>query len=375
MRPLDGILVLDLTRLLPGAAATMWLANFGAEVIKVEQPGSGDYARNLFSKGEDPIFTATNRGKKSIAIDLKDPRGRDVFLALVPKADILIEGFRPRVMERLGLGFEELRKRNPSLICVALTGYGSDGPYSGMAGHDINYLALAGVLDLIGAKDGPPVIPGVQIADLAGGSMQAVIGVLLALQARERTGRGQRVEISMTDGAAALLAVPLAGYQATGRAPERGDELLSGRFACYNVYQARDGRWVSVGALEPKFWANLCRELALEHLVGEQFAAEPRRSEIKAAVAAVFRTRDAEEWFALLGGKDCCVAPVRNVAEAVKDAHFAQHPFGLIPALSETPGRAGDRAPALGEHTRETLRWAGISRETLEELQREGVIQ
>ena len=351
MTALDGIVVLDLTRLLPGAVATQWLVDFGAEVIKVEQPGVGDGARYAFGgTGENPIFPLTNRGKKSVEIDLKDPRGKEAFLKQVKRADVLIEGFRPDVMDRLGVGYEALRAVNPKLIYAALTGYGRAGKFAALAGHDINYLALSGVLDLMGAKDSPPVLSGIQVADLAGGSMQAVIGILLALEARHRTGRGQRVDVSMFDGSAALLPVPLSSWIGTGQAPERGNELLSGRYACYQIYAAAGGSYVSVGALEPKFWQNLCRELGCEDPIADQYAEEPRQSEIKAAIARKFAVATAEEWFVRLGAKDCCVAPVRNLKDAIQD-----HPAAPIPALSDTPGKAQGRPPKLGEHYGELL--------------------
>lgn len=344
---LSGIRVLDLTRLLPGAVATRWLVDFGAEVIKIEQPGVGDYARSSHTG----VFESTNRGKKSVEIDLKDPHGKAAFLKLAATADVVIEGFRPDVMDRLGLGFATICETNPRLIYVALSGYGPDGPYAALAGHDINYLALSGVLDLMGAKDGPPALAGIQIADLAGGSMQAVIGILLALEARHRTGRGQRVDISMFAGSAALLTVPLASMQTTGEPPQRGNQLLSGRYACYHVYPAAEKSYLAVGALEPKFWSNLCRELGREDLIADQFAAEPRQSEIKTALAAEFSKASAEEWFARIGAKDCCVTPVRNLKDAARD-----HPTQPIPPLSDTPGHPhGDRAPLLGEHNRELL--------------------
>ena len=342
---LDKIRVLDLTRLLPGALATQWLADFGAEVIKVEQPGIGDYARQSHSG----VFEAINRGKKSVEIDLKDPAGKAAFLKLARSADIVIEGFRPDVMDRLGVGFEVLRAQNPRMIYCALTGYGPDGDYAALAGHDINYLALSGVLDLMGASDGPPVLAGIQIADIAGGSMQAVIGILLALEARHRTGRGQRVDVSMFAGSAAMMAVPVAGLN-TGQPSERGNDRLSGRYACYQIYAAAAGSHVAVGALEPKFWQNLCRELGLEDLIADQYAPEPRQSEIKAALARKFAEATAEEWFARIGSKDCCVTPVRNLKDAIRD-----HPAHPIPPLSETPGRRGGPAPGLGEHNSEML--------------------
>jgi crotonobetainyl-CoA:carnitine CoA-transferase CaiB-like acyl-CoA transferase len=348
MMALEGIRVLDLTRLLPGAVATQWLVDFGAEVIKIEQPGVGDYAR----ASHTGVFDTTNRGKKSVEIDLKDPAGKAAFLKLAATADVVIEGFRPDVMNRLGIGSGALCETNPKLIYVALTGYGPEGRFAALAGHDINYLALSGVLDLMGAKEGPPVLAGIQIADLAGGSMQAVIGILLALQARGRTGRGQRVDISMFAGSAALLTVPLASMQSGGEPPERGNQLLSGRFACYQVYPAAEGSYVAVGALEPKFWINLCRELSREDLIADQFAPEPRQSEIKAALTGEFAKATAEEWFTRIGAKDCCVTPVRNLKEAIQD-----HPTTPIPPLSDTPGRRdpGSRAPRLGEHNQEFL--------------------
>ncbi|HTB10554.1 MAG TPA: CaiB/BaiF CoA-transferase family protein [Bryobacteraceae bacterium] len=310
---LEGVRILDLTRLLPGAVATQWLADYGAEVIKIEQPVIGDYARDSYAA----LFERTNRGKKSVEIDLKT--AKESFLKLVGSADVLIEGFRPDVMDRLGLGYEKLHEANPRLIYVALTGYGPD---TLLAGHDVNYLAMSGVLDLIRADDGRPVIPGVQIADLAGGSMQAVIGILMAIQARHRTGMGQRVDVSMTDGLEVLLPITRAG----------GSDLLSGKYACYHVYAAAEGSFVAVGALEDKFWANLCRELGCGELIELQFVAD--QAPVIAVVEGIFKTAAAEEWFARIGHKDCCVTPVRVAA----------------------PGAAMEgRAPRLGEHNGEFL--------------------
>jgi crotonobetainyl-CoA:carnitine CoA-transferase CaiB-like acyl-CoA transferase len=358
VRPLDGLVVLDLTRLLPGAAATQVLANFGAEVIKIEEPGQGDYARRMppLIDGEGAGFRMVNRGKKSVALDLKDPSGKETFLRLASRADVVIESFRPGVMQRLGLDYEVLRARNERLIYVALTGYGQSSTYAAWAGHDINYLALGGVLDITGTKDGPPVIPGVQIADLAGGAMQAVIGLLLALTARERTGGGQMVDVGMLQGVVSLMAVPLAFYAATACLPERGNGVLTGRYACYNVYQARDGRWLAVGALEPKFWAKLCRGLGCEQFIPEQFAEGQRRTEIIDAVAHILKTRDAQEWVELFKDKDACVTLVRNAAEVAADLGLARCEMIVTPKLSETPGQLGSAPPRLGEHNREVLR-------------------
>lgn len=337
MTALEGIRVLDLTRLLPGAIVTRALAGYGAEVIKIEQPPLGDYARYTFDgSAANPIFEFTNRGKKSVVLDLKDPADKAAFLKLVRTADILLEGFRPGVMDRLGLGYEILSAENERLIFTSLSGYGAEGKYSQLAGHDINYLALAGVLDLIGPKDGPPSVPGVQIADFAGGSQPALIGILLALEVRHRTGRGRKLDISMFAGATALMAIPQAAYEATGQIPRRGAELLNGGYACYHVYPAANGSWVAIGALEPRFWQNLCRELNCEALIPLQFDAE--QAPVIAALTQCFAAATAEAWFERLGTKDCCLTPVRNLKDAIAD-----YP-------DQTPRLAGTRAPRLGEH-------------------------
>ena len=357
MRPLDGLVVLDLTRLLPGAAATMQLANFGAEVIKIEEPGRGDYGRWLppYLDGEGAVFRMVNRGKKSVALDLKSGGGRQAFLSLARTADVVVESFRPGAMERLGLGYQALRELNERLIYVSITGYGQEGPWAGLAGHDVNYLALGGALDLNGACGGPPVIPGIQIADLAGGAMQAVNGVLLALAARAKTGRGQAVDVSMVQGVAWLLPVALGLHAATGEVPARGDGVLTGRYACYHVYEAADGRWLAVGALEPKFWEALCRALGCGQFGPDQFAESPRREEILAELARIFRARKADEWLERLKTVDACVTPVRNVAEVAADFGLGAGDSVVAPKLSDTPGRLGGAPPRLGEHTGEVV--------------------
>lgn len=360
MRPLDGLAVLDLTRLLPGAAATMMLANFGAEVTKIEEPLAGDYGRHMppLVDGVGAVFRAVNRGKKSVALDLKSPTGVAAFRELLSTADVLIEGNRPGVMKRLGLDYDALRADYPRLIYVSLTGYGQQGPYAGLAGHDINYLALGGLLDLTGAAGGPPAIPGAQIADLAGGSMQAVIGVLLAVAAREKTGRGQFVDAGMIDGVTWLLALPLAIQAATGNPARRGETTLSGRYACYHVYRADDGRWLAVGALEPKFWRTVCERLGCPQFAAEQFAEGPRQADIVEAVSRIFETRPAREWMDVFAGADACVTLVQNLEEVAADTHLraretildieGRPAVGVIPKLSETPGRIGGAPPRLG---------------------------
>lgn len=329
IQAMQGIRVLDLTRLLPGPLATQWMVGMGAEVIKIEEPGKGDYMRSMKPDG---LFEQVNGGKKSVVLDLKSPAGQQQFHRLTATADVLIEGFRPGVMDRLNCGWNALRRVNPALIYVALTGYGSAGPYRDIAGHDVNYLAMAGVLDLIGEADGAPSIPGVQIADIAGGSMQALTSTLAALLERQRTGRGQFVDVSMMHGSAKLLQVAMAQLR-TGTPLVRGEHVLGGRYACYRVYQTADDRYVAVGALETKFWKNLCGLLGCAEYAEHQFAGDPLRTQIIARVQAVFRERSAGEWWSLLKDRDVCVTPVRTLAEALGD--LDEPVQGPIPALGE----------------------------------------
>lgn len=302
---LTGITVLDLTRLLPGPMATQWLVDMGARVLKIEDRGSGDYMRTL----NPGLFAKVNRGKEFLPLDLKHEADRETFRQLAAQADVLVEGFRPGVMDRLGFGWDAMHALNPRLVYVAITGYGYHTPYRDMAGHDINYLSLAGVLDLIRPAGGPPVIPGIQIADLAGGSMYAVMGLLAALNARHRSGEGAFIDASMTHGSALLLPVAQAG----------GGDMLTGRYACYNIYQAKDGRYLAVGALEAKFWKNLCTALERPDLIPDQFAEDPRRLEIIDELRNIFLQRGAEEWFQFLRHIDACVTPIRTVTEADGD--------------------------------------------------------
>jgi crotonobetainyl-CoA:carnitine CoA-transferase CaiB-like acyl-CoA transferase len=390
MGPLDGITVLDLTRLLPGAVATMMLGDFGAQIIKIEEPGIGDPARHSRAGIKQPgaYFLVTNRNKRSIAINLKQVAGREIFLKLVKKADVVVEGFRPGVMDRLGIGYETLKGINPQLIYCAITGYGQDGPYREKAGHDINYISIAGLLGVNGMKGGPPVIPGVQIADLAGGSLHAVIGILLSLQARHRTGKGQMVDVSMMDGSLAMMYVPFAAYLANDRQPQRGAEGLAGRYACYHVYETKDGRFLSLGALESKFWENACRVLGREDFIQLHFV-DGRQEEMIDVFTDIFRGRTAEEWLTEFEGVDTCLMVVKEISEMIDDPQVRHR--GLIGEiedpvagkfkqiaptvrLSSTPGEIRLPPPRLGEHTREILSGLDYSDEMVESLVRDKVI-
>jgi crotonobetainyl-CoA:carnitine CoA-transferase CaiB-like acyl-CoA transferase len=388
--PLEGIRVLDLTERLPGPAATFLLANFGAEVIKVEPPDFGDPARLTPPLIHDvgAVFTLLHRGKKSVALNIKDRRGKSAFLKLAATADVLLEGMRPGEMKKLGLDYEKLSRLNKGLVYASITGYGQDGPYSKLSSQDINYLSVGGLLELLGNPDGAPLIPAVQLGDLAGGALPAVIGILMALRARDRTKLGQFVDVSMLDGVIGLVAAPLANYTASRRAPLRGKERLFGRYACYNVYAARNGRWISVGAFEPKHWATLCKEVERPDLIEDQFAEGDRQRVIIAELTRIFQRKEAHEWFEIFRNKDACVTIVQSISEVVLDLHLqsrgtivsVEHPkggtydqLGVYPKLSHTPGRLGPPPPELGQHTRETLLTAGLAAKELDRLKKAGI--
>ncbi|MDQ3740963.1 MAG: CoA transferase [Actinomycetota bacterium] len=378
--PLEGLKVLDLSRLLPGGFCSLLLADFGADVLKVEDTGMGDYIRwspPVYEGAEQSagsaLFLSLNRNKTSIRLNLKSDEGRDVLLRLVRDADVLLESFRPGVLDRLGVGWERLREENPRLVYCAITGYGQTGPYTQRAGHDMNYLGLVGLLGLTGAKDGPPVQAAGQIADLGGGALMAAFGIMAALHERERSGEGQLVDVSMADGALSWLAMVAARYFAEGRAPGRGELELAGSLVCYRPYECSDG-WVSLGALEPKFWQAWCRGVGREDLIEQQFAAPG--SPAHAEVEQVFLSRTRDEWKAFNDEHDCCLEPVLGLDEALAsdlvreremvaelDQPGVAEPVRLLGVpvkMSRTPGDASRLpGPVLGEHTEEVLRGLG----------------
>ncbi|MGE5851362.1 MAG: CaiB/BaiF CoA transferase family protein, partial [Candidatus Methylomirabilota bacterium] len=343
---LKGITILDLTRLLPGPYGTMLLADLGAEVVKIEEPEVGDYARVFEPSvgGEGAAFQAVNRNKKSVALNLKVEAGKAAFRRLAATADVVVEQFRPGVMDRLGLGWEALKALNPRLVYCALTGFGQDGPYRNRVGHDINYIALGGLLHLTGMEGGPPVLPGVQVADLSGG-MMAALGILAALLARERTGEGRCVDVAMLDTVMSWLGLQAAFLGATGKTPQRGRWFLGGGLPGYQVYETRDGRYISVGALEEKFWRNLCVALGREDLIPFAEPDEAKRREIQAELGGIFKAKTRDEWCAQLADAEVCFAPVNDLAEALADPQ-ARHrgmaaevplPDGTIMLLPGTP--------------------------------------
>jgi crotonobetainyl-CoA:carnitine CoA-transferase CaiB-like acyl-CoA transferase len=383
---LEGVRVLDMSRLLPGPFLTMILADLGADVIKIEDPHAGDYMREVppdmggvpmseLVPGKGGIsgrFLAVNRGKRSAVLDLKTAAGHAAMLRLVAGADVVVESFRPGVMDKLGLGYAALAAANPKIVLCSISGFGQTGPYVHRAGHDIGYLAIAGVLAMGGQAGGAPMMPGVQIADLAGGALWGATAILGALVGRHRTGKGAHLDISMTEGALALLAAELGNLDCGLRAT-RGRARLNGGFACYGIYRTSDDRYLAVGALEPKFWLALNQAIGRKADVMELLSAAEHQDAVRAELAAIFATRTAAEWTELLGKYDCCVELVTELHELPEHPlHRAREVFfsidggaGVGPVQQvRTPigtPRSPRPPPRQGEHTREVLAEAGLS--------------
>jgi alpha-methylacyl-CoA racemase len=396
---LEGLVVLDLSRLFPGDFCSLLLADFGADVIKVEDTGMGDYVRwapphyeGVEESAAGALFLGLNRGKRSLRVDLKSEAGKEVLRRVARDADVLLESFRPGVLDRLGVGYERLRQENPGLVYCAITGYGQDGPARERAGHDMNYLALNGILGLTGEADGPPVQAGAQIADLSG-ALMAAIGILVALRERERSGLGQFVDCSMLDGSLSSLAMVAAAAFASGRADRRGENVLAGRLICYRPYRCADG-YVTLGALEPKFWTAFCRGVEREDL--ESSAFEAPGSEAHRELENVFRARTRDEWREFADEHDCCLEPVLDLDEVLRSelvlaremvVELAQPAAergaqARLVRLLGTPIKLGrtpadpTRAPGpgLGEHTEEVLSEAGFSAEEIAALLAAGAV-
>jgi alpha-methylacyl-CoA racemase len=390
---LADIKVLDLSRLLPGGFCSLLLADFGADVLKVEDTGMGDYVRwsppyhdGAEDSAKSALFLSLNRGKRSIRLNLKEDAGREVLLKLARRYDVLLESFRPGVMDRLGVGPEHLREENPRLVYCSISGYGQDGPYTARSGHDMNYLGLNGLLGLTGEPDGPPVQPAGQIADLGGGALMAAFGILAALRERERSGQGQVVDASMFDGSLSWLAMVAARYLCDGVVPGRGGLDLAGGLICYRPYACRDG-WVTLAALEPKFWLEWCRGVGREDLMDRQF--ESPGSEAHAEVERIFLERTRDEWSEFAARNDCCLEPVLALDEALDSALVRAREMvvevdqpgtdgvrmlGVPVKLSRTPGAPAGPGPALGQHTDEVLRALGYSAGDLSSLRESGAV-
>ena len=382
--PLGHLKFLDLTRLLPGGYCTLLFADLGADVIKIEEPGKGDYIRWMPPMAGDVAsgHLALNRGKRSITLNLKTAEGVDVLKRLALDADVVIESFRPGVMDRLGVGYGALSAENERLVYCAISGYGQNGPYRLRAGHDLNYIGYAGVLNYIGSRDGPPVEPGVQIGDIGGGGLMAAVGVLAALSERERTGRGRFVDIAMLDGAFSWLSIHGQAFALTGVPPKRGAMRLSGELAFYRIYRCGDGAFVSLGALEPQFWAEFCTAIGLPEFIERQISAIEEQDAMAEKIQQILDSRSRDEWLAELEHLDACFGPINDLEEAFADPQLNARgmvievptPIGPVRAIGNPvrfvgePPLEGKPAPGMGEHTDEVLRAAGYADDEIVKL-------
>lgn len=389
--PLEGIRVLDLARGYPGAYTCTFLGDFGADVLKVDPPGMGMIPLPLGVDEETwAAYNYWERNKRSIILNLKHPEAREILLKMVKDADVLVEGFRPGVMKRLSLDYETLKEVNPKLVYCSLTGYGQDGPYKEIPGHDTNYISVAGALSIIRPPEGPPIVPSNMLADGAGGGMHAAIGILTALLARERSGKGQHVDVSLTDGVISLLGLEVSRFFATGKSARPGRDLITGSTPYLNIYRTKDGKYISICCVEPSLWANLCRELGREDFIALQNAEGKKKEEIFGFLRETFLTRTRDEWFELLSAKNIAVAPVYDSLEEVFNDPQVRHremiveiehpkfgrvkQLGISIKLSETAGRIKNPGPVSGAHTAEVLLGLGYSPKEMERLRREGVI-
>ena len=388
MPALDDVRVLDLTRLLPGPFCTLLLADFGADVIKVEDTTGGDYMRWMPPLVDEysAMFHPINRNKRSLTLDLKNPLGREAFLRLAATADVVVESFRPGVMDRLGIGETALREVNPRIVLCSISGYGQDGPFRDRAGHDLNYAAVAGVLMLGGTESVGPAMPGLQVGDLGGGALDAALAIMIALHSAVRTGRGQHCDISMVDGLVSWTAVHASQLFASGEAPAPGEGMLTGRYPCYRIYPCADG-YLSVGALEPKFWRELVAVIGLPELAQSGLVDGEEGRRTIAAVETVLRTRTRAQWAETLAGHDVCVEPVLDIGETFQHPQVRSRDMRLEPGdgrptaqtgfpirLTGTPAGYRRRAPGYGEHTDEVLAEVGYDTEHIAALRAAGAI-
>ncbi len=389
---LDGVKVLDLSRLAPGPHCSMLLADFGADVTLVEAvPGSsaklGGSREVSAGAQRAAAYNALGRGKKSIALNLKEEAAREIFYEMVKSADVVIEGFRPGVVKRLGVDYETLARINPRIICCSVSGFGQTGPYSNLVGHDINYIAVGGALGVTGRPGQAPAIPINIIADFAGGGLTAAFAICVALLAREKTGRGQNVDVGMSDGVMSLMTMAFATYFSAGLAIRPGEFLLNGSVPWYNTYKTKDGRWFSIGSIEPHFYEALVNVMGLEEYLGRQHDASAY-PEMFEKYAAVFATKTADEWMELMSQYDICAAPVLEMENVVTNPHNLARNMvievdspvgkvkqvGIAPKLSDTPGQVRATAPVIGQHTDEVLAGLGYDAAKIAALREQGVV-
>ncbi|MBV8453526.1 MAG: CoA transferase [Deltaproteobacteria bacterium] len=395
--PLSGIKILDLTKLAPGPHCTMILGDLGADIIRIEEPGEPTGRRAAQAgtaqvKAPRPSYAPTNavaRNKRSIGLNLKSEPGRAIFLRLARGADVVVEEFRPGVAKRLGIDYETLSPLNPRLIYCAVTGFGQTGPYRDLVGHDLNYIAQAGALGLIGRKGQMPAIPLNLLADYAGGGMHAAIGVLAALVARNQTGRGQYVDIAMLDGVMLLLAQALSTYFGNHKVPERGTQPGDGGAPFYNMYETSDGRIITIASMEPWFYANLCRALNCEQYIGGQYERD-KWPEMFEHFAHTFKTKTRDEWWDILTRADICVGRMLTLDELEDDPQIRARnmivevetpsgesvkQLGISVKLSETPGSIRSLAPTLGQHTDAILADLGYTPQEVARWRADGAIR
>jgi crotonobetainyl-CoA:carnitine CoA-transferase CaiB-like acyl-CoA transferase len=375
--------MLDLSRLLPGPYCSLLLADLGMEVLKIEDLEMGDYMRKMgpVQKQDSVYFIAVNRNKKSMALNLKVKEGKEIFFKMIDTYDTILESFRPGVMERLGIGYEKLRERNPRVILCSLSGYGQDGPYRERSGHDINYIGLGGILELTGEKNEAPVIPGVQMADLCAGGMMSAIAILAAILHREKTGEGQYLDVAMLDGVISWLSIHAGKYFMDEELPKRGEMVLSGRYAFYHVYETKDGRYMSLGALEPKFWENFCVTIGRRELVFKQFLEGEERLHLIEEIQRIFKTKTQKEWVDTFKNADACCEPILNLEEVFHHPHVLHrqmvkdldHPVegkmrqvGHPIKSSQYPFEIRMPPPRWGEHTMEVLKAIGYSEKEIQ---------
>ena len=389
--PLQGIRILDLTRLYPGPLGTMLLADMGADVVKIEDVNAPDYMRYYppYLEKESAGFLAVNRSKRSLAVNLRTEKGVKIFFALLPTADIVIEQFRPGVLDGLGIGYAAAKSVKPDIIYVSLTGYGQDGPYAARAAHDINFIGYAGILASTGAPSTGPVVPAPQLGDVAGGAYMSVIACLSALWSREKTGQGQQVDVAMLDGVLPLMTLQMAHYQATKLNMGPGEQPLSGGLACYGVYACADGRYVALGLLEAKFWKLFCDLVQRPDWLDKHLVMGEEAESLRREIAALFRTKSRDEWLAATKDLDVCLTPVCDLAELENDPHLRarrmiceeEHPvcgkikgIGVPLKFSGTPARPSGTAPALGRDTQALLEEIGYDVRDIAPLCREGIV-
>ncbi len=390
--PLQGIRILDLTRLLPGPLGTMLMADMGAEVIKIENPTQPDYIRNFppYINGESANYLAYNRSKKSILLNYQTPEGQQLFMDLVKTPDVVVEQFRPGMMDKMGIGYETAKVHNPKIIYVSITGYGQTGPYSHFAGHDLNYIAYAGILNVTGEPNEAPKMPGVQLADIAGGSYMGAIATLAALHARTQTGVGQQVDVSMTDAVMPLLSVVYAQFAANNQPQVRGRMPLSGGAPNYNIYQCQDNKYVTLGTLEPKFWGKFCDTIGKPEW--KMYMAPQNEEELadyKTRIGNFFFEKTQKEWEEFGKQHDLLISPINELIDLENDPQLierqmiveTEHPtagklknIGVPLKFSETAAKPAWAAPLLGEDTNEVFLELGISIEKMEELKEKKII-